>query len=190
MSRESDELGGELLVLARGAIAERLGAPPRTVTEKEALRGPGASFVTLMRNGALRGCIGSLEAHRPLGEDVRCNAVAAAFHDPRFPPLDAGELVELRVEVSLLTPAEPMAFSDEAHAMAQLRPGIDGVIFSRGPHRATFLPQVWESLPAPREFLAQLKRKAGLPATYWGEDVKLARYQVMKWKETSTTAAA
>ena len=147
------------------------------------LHAKGATFVTLTQRGQLRGCIGSLEAWRPLREDVQQNALAAAFRDPRFDPLGAEELPLTRVEVSLLTPAAPLSFTSEADALAQLRPNIDGVIFSAGRHRSTFLPQVWEQLPDPAVFMAHLKQKAGLPATYWGADVRLERYQVQKWKE-------
>ena len=112
--------------------------------------------VTLTQAGSLRGCIGSLEAHRPLGEDVAGNALSAAFRDPRFQPLSVDELTRTRIEVSLLEAAQPFAFSDEADALARLRPGVDGLILHYGQRRATFLPQVWESLPKPRQFLQQL----------------------------------
>jgi hypothetical protein len=98
-------------------------------------------------------------------------------------PLAEGELERTRVEVSLLTPATPMNFSSEEDAIAQMRPGIDGMILEYGMHRGTFLPQVWESLPAPRLFMAHLKQKAGLPADFWSPDLKLSRYEVQKWKE-------
>ena len=149
------------------------------------LKEPGATFVTLMQDGKLRGCIGTLEPQRSLADDVRENAFNAAFRDPRFPPLTSGEWDRTLVEVSLLTAPQPMSFKDEADALAQLRPGIDGVVFSAGFRRSTFLPQVWEQLPEPSQFLANLKTKAGLPADYWGPDVKLERYEVRKWKETS-----
>jgi AmmeMemoRadiSam system protein A len=149
----------------------------------EWLEHPGASFVTLTKGGDLRGCIGSLEAHRPLAEDVRANAVAAAFRDPRFMPLSREEFGDIRVEVSLLSPTEPLAAGSEAEALAALRPGVDGVVFEYAHHRSTFLPQVWEQLPQPAEFLAHLKRKAGLPQDFWAADVRLSRYTVSKWKE-------
>ena len=182
------DLGPILLALARNAIASRLGQPARPVEASHApeLDAPGATFVTLTQHGQLRGCIGSLEAWRPLRQDVQQNALAAAFDDPRFEPLAADELDLTRVEVSLLTPAEPMTFSNEADALAQLRPNIDGVIFSVGSRRSTFLPQVWEQLPNPGLFMAQLKQKAGLPADYWSSGVQLARYTVKKWKEAQT----
>lgn len=179
-----DSLGPTLLQLARHAIARHLGQnPPPPDALPPALLAPGATFVTLTRQGQLRGCIGSLMAHRPLGEDVQQNAVAAAVRDPRFPPLSADELPGIRVEVSLLTAPTPLAFRDEAEALARLRPGIDGVIFHAGPRRSTFLPQVWEQLPTPAVFMAHLKQKAGLPADYWGPEVRLECYQVQKWKE-------
>lgn len=179
-----DPLGFALLTIARNAIEKRFGFEPRTVTPHPELAHPGASFVTLTQNGALRGCIGSLEAHRTLAADVAANAAAAAFHDPRFAPLTSEELPRTRLEVSLLTPAERIDFSDENDAIARLRPGIDGLILTHGSRRATFLPQVWESLSDPRQFVAQLKLKAGLAADFWDEQIALARYGVQKWKET------
>jgi hypothetical protein len=180
---QDTELGNALLALARGAIGERLGLNGSTAAGHEALDRPGATFVTLTQQGQLRGCIGSLEAHRALGHDVRENALAAAFRDPRFTPLATGEFEFTRVEVSLLTSPAPMSFADEADFMAQLRPGIDGIVFQYGRHRSTFLPQVWESLPDPNLFMQQLKRKAGLPPNFWHESVTIARYEVTKWKE-------
>jgi AmmeMemoRadiSam system protein A len=175
--------GPALLVRARNAIAGRLGQQTQAEPAHPALNQPGATFVTLTQNGALRGCIGSLQAHRPLDQDVRANAVAAAVSDPRFPPLKAEELPRTRVEVSLLTAPQPMTFTDEADALRQLRPDIDGIIFIAGQKRSTFLPQVWEQIPDPRQFMAHLKQKAGLPADYWSSDVQLQRYEVRKWKE-------
>ena len=175
--------GPALLVRARNAIAAQLRQATQVEPAHPALGQPGATFVTLTQNGTLRGCIGSLEAHRPLDQDVRANAVAAAFSDPRFPPLTLAELPRTRVEVSLLTVPQPMTFSNEADALRQLRPNIDGVIFSAGIKRSTFLPQVWEQLPDPRQFMARLKQKAGLTADYWSSEVQLQRYEVRKWKE-------
>ncbi len=175
--------GPALLARARNAIAAQLGQATQAEPADPALNQPGATFVTLTQNGALRGCIGSLQAHRPLDQDVRANAVAAAFRDPRFAPLTLAELARTRVEVSLLTAPQPMSFTDEADALRQLRPNVDGIIFSAGPKRSTFLPQVWEQLPEPRVFMAHLKQKAGLPADYWSSEVQLQRYEVQKWKE-------
>lgn len=179
-----DALGTALLTRARNAIAAALGATPHPESGHPALAKPGATFVTLTQRGNLRGCIGSLEAWRPLDEDVRANAQAAAFRDPRFSPLSAAELERTRVEVSLLTPAVPMAFSDEADAIRQVRPGIDGMILECQGRRGTFLPQVWESLPEPNQFFSHLKQKAGFASDFWSSDVKLYRYEVQKWKET------
>src|SRR5690606_26807423 len=149
--------------------------------EHPALARPGATFVTVTQHGNLRGCIGSPEAWRPLDEDVRANAQAAAFRDPRFMPLALDELERTRVEVSLLTPAQAMRFTDEEDAIRQMRPGIDGMIFDCHGRRGTFLPQVWESLPAPRQFLEHLKQKAGFLPDFWSPDLRLHRYEVQKW---------
>ncbi len=175
--------GTTLLKLARSEIASKLGHEVMPFKQANWLTEPGASFVTLTRQGTLRGCIGTLEAHRPLGLDVKENSVAAAFRDPRFMPLTLAEFEEIRVEVSLLSPSEPLVAASEAEALAALRPNVDGVVFEYGHHRSTFLPQVWEQLPDPAEFMAHLKRKAGLPADFWAEQVRLSRYTVSKWKE-------
>ena len=179
-----DPLGFSLLIIARNAIEKHFGEEPRAVTPHPELAHPAATFVTLTQNGALRGCMGSLEAYRSLAADVADNAIAAAFRDPRFPTLVRAELPKTRVEVSLLETPEAMDFTDEFDALARLRPGIDGLILTHGSRRVTFLPQVWESLPDAQSFLAQLKRKAGLPTDFWDEQVQLARYGVQKWKET------
>lgn len=179
----ANEKGRLLTTLARGAIAQALGLDFQRPALPEWLLQPGATFVTLTQGGELRGCIGTLEAHRPLAEDLEHNARAAAFDDPRFPALSEAELPRTRVEVSILSKPEPMRFVDEADALSQLRPGVDGVILEAGWHRATFLPQVWEQLPRPAEFMAHLKRKAGLAIDHWSEDVRLARYTVEKYKE-------
>ncbi len=178
-----DPLGFTLLTIARNAIDKHFGLDVRTVTPHPKLSHPGATFVTLTQNGQLRGCIGSLEAYRPLATDVAENAVAAALRDPRFPPLTNEELDHTQVEVSLLEASETIEFVDEVDAIACLRPGIDGVILTHGSRRATFLPQVWESLPDPQRFMTRLKLKAGLPVNFWDEEITLARYGVQKWKE-------
>jgi AmmeMemoRadiSam system protein A len=184
---EAADLGPALLVRARNAIAGELGQAGLPEADHPALNLPGATFVTLTQNGQLRGCIGSLEPHRALDQDVRANAVAAAFRDPRFPPLTLAELPHTRVEVSLLSAPEPMSFTDEADVLRQLRPNIDGIILIAGRNgqlgRSTFLPQVWEQLPDPRLFMAHLKQKAGLPPDWWSAEVQLQRYEVRKWKE-------
>ena len=176
-------VGAALLAQARGAIAAEIGLASTAAPELAEMRAPAACFVTLTKGGELRGCIGSLEARRSMGDDVRANARAAATRDPRFPPLTREEFAQVRLEVSLLTAPEAMVAASEEDALRQLRPGIDGLIFAVGNKRSTFLPQVWESLPEPRQFLAQLKLKAGLPADFWSPEVKLWRYEVEKWKE-------
>ncbi len=178
------ERGTILIRLARDAIAERFGAPPlRPAPDGPWLLEPGASFVTLTQDGDLRGCIGSLVAYRPLRDDVRANAVAAAFGDSRFEPLQESEWPDTSVEVSLLSRLQPLAFEDEGAALSQLRPGIDGVVFEYAHYRSTFLPQVWEQLTTAQAFMTQLKRKAGLPGNFWSPEVRLSRYTVDKWKE-------
>ena len=178
-----DEAGAVLLPIARAAIAAKLGIEHAAAAEAEWLRAGGASFVTLTREAKLRGCIGSLRAARALLDDVRHNAVAAAFHDPRFKPLSREEYATIAVEVSVLSPLAPMQFRDEREALEQLRAGIDGLVFEYGHHRSTFLPQVWEAYPEPAEFLGHLKYKAGLPPDFWDAEVKLSRYVVTKWRE-------
>lgn len=180
----TEERGQLLVRLARAAIAREFGIATPSLAHPDWLDAPGAVFVTLTESGRLRGCIGSLEAHRPLGMDVEHNARAAAFSDPRFPPLRPEELDRVRVEVSLLSPAVPMQFKDESDALAQLRPGVDGVILEYGRYRATFLPQVWEQLPQPDVFMAHLKQKAGLSGDFWQQALRLSRYGVDKFKET------
>lgn len=180
----SADHGAILLPIARSAISIALGQPLTAHEDAPWLREFGASFVTLTQHGDLRGCIGTLEAHRPLLEDVKSNAIAAAFRDPRFPPLQASELLYTRVEVSLLSPSEAIRFESEDDALRQLRPDVDGVILEYGHYRSTFLPQVWEQLPDPDTFLAHLKRKAGLAANFWSDELRLSRYTVSKWKES------
>ena len=140
-----------------------------------------ATFVTLTRDGALRGCMGSLAAIRPLGEDVAANARAAAFQDPRFPKLKREEWPHCRVEVSLLSAPKPIAFGDEAELLAQIRAGEDGLVLECDGKRATYLPQVWENLPDKRKFLDELIKKAGLPADTRLGRCKVSRYRVMKF---------
>jgi AmmeMemoRadiSam system protein B/AmmeMemoRadiSam system protein A len=181
-----EDAGRTLVGIARGAIGHRLGqaAEPPRVDRPAWLAQPGATFVTLTMGGTLRGCIGSLQAHRPLGVDVAANAENAAFRDPRFAPLAAHEWPRIEAEVSLLTVPEVVPFSDEVDLLVKLRPGVDGVILEQGARRGTFLPQVWESLPDRRRFIEELKRKAGLPADTRLVHCKVWRYQVMKWRES------
>jgi AmmeMemoRadiSam system protein A len=180
------DAGAVLLPLARAAIAAKVGIEHRASADAEWLRTTGASFVTLTQQARLRGCIGTLRAARTLLEDVRHNAVAAAFSDPRFKPLTKDEYAAISVEVSVLSPLVPMHFSDERDALAQLRAGIDGLVFEYGHHRSTFLPQVWDIYRDAAEFVAHLKHKAGLPPDFWDAEVKLARYVVTKWREADS----
>lgn len=188
----STEHGKVLLPMARSAIARAVGlagAPAHPAATAPWLQAPGASFVTLTQQGHLRGCIGTLEAHRPLHQDVAANAVAAALRDPRFAPLQAHELAQTDLEVSLLSVREALVFRTEDEALAQLRPGVDGVVFECDRFRSTFLPQVWEQLPDVARFMAHLKRKAGLPPDFWSAQVRLERYTVTQWKEADVPVA-
>ncbi|MBB5018057.1 hypothetical protein HNQ59_001342 [Chitinivorax tropicus] len=178
-----ERLGTLLLALAREAIVSQLGQSAIKKPDTQALSRPGACFITLKRQGALRGCMGSLEAHQSLAEDIIHNAVAAALHDPRFPPVSIEELGETTIEVSVLTAPEPVTVANEAELLAMLRPGVDGVTLRCGCRQATFLPQVWEQLPAPTAFIQQLKRKAGWSADFWSPDMIVTRYQVQKFTE-------
>ncbi|MGE5337153.1 MAG: AmmeMemoRadiSam system protein B [Gemmatimonadota bacterium] len=182
-STTNELMRGALLTLARGAIARQLGLAAAPRTTAAFLRARGASFVTLRTGGALRGCIGSLEARRPLGEDVEHNARAAAFSDPRFEPLEAAEFEQIRVEVSVLSAPQPMEASGLDDLQRRLRPHVDGLILRYGDRRATFLPQVWDALPDAGDFVGQLQRKAGLPVGFWHADLQVSRYTVEKYVE-------
>lgn len=178
------DAGRVLLPLARSAIAAQLlGLGQAAQDDRPWLQQQGACFITVRRDDKLRGCIGTLRAHRALAEDVKANAVAAAFRDPRFAPLDAGELAAIALEISVLSALESMSFADEPDALRQLRAGVDGVVFEYGHHTSTFLPQVWKDIMEPAEFLAHLKYKAGLPPDFWDREVRLSRYTVFKWRE-------
>ena len=177
------EAGRTLIGIARGSIANALGlsSVPAKRNHQPWLLQPGASFVTLTRNGELRGCIGSLTATRPIGEDVAANARAAAFQDPRFPKLKRDEWPLCRLEVSLLCAPKPILFADEAELLAQIGVGEDGLILECDAKRATYLPQVWEVLSDKRQFLDELKKKAGLPPETRLARCKLWRYRVRKF---------
>jgi AmmeMemoRadiSam system protein A len=178
------DAGATLLPLARAAIATALGVQHASANGEAAwLQAPGACFVTLTQHGQLRGCIGTLEARRSLLADAQANAIAAALRDPRFAPLSTQELDTIQVEVSVLSAVHAFSFRSEADALDQLRPGEDGVVLECDGRRATFLPQVWEQLPDRSVFLAHLKHKAGLPADFWSDEVRLYRYTVSKWVE-------
>ena len=177
-------LDGDRLVLldaARRAIGHGLESR-RTLTVDAAefsplLQEPRACFVTLKKSGELRGCMGCLEATLPLVQAVAHYAHQAAFHDPRFPALDSSELADVSISISVLSSPLPIEFTSEADLLAQLQPGIDGVILSEGRRTATLLPQVWEHVAEPRVFVGHLKRKAGLAENYWSSTLKFERYR-------------
>ena len=186
------EQGRILLALARKTIAEELGRtadPDHSWSLAEALKDKAfsrrlATFVTLHLDGQLRGCIGTLTACEAVAENVRRNAINAAFQDPRFTPLAAAELAKIDIEVSVLTAPQPLAYGNGAYLPGCLRPGIDGVIIRKGLVAATFLPQVWDQLPHPEDFLARLCQKAGLPSRAWQDnDLEVSIYQVQYFSE-------
>lgn len=144
----------------------------------EPLQQKRATFVTLNINQQLRGCIGTLSPYRALVDDIAHNAYAAAFSDPRFPALSQAEFTQLDYHLSILSETKPMTFNSEADLLAQIRPGIDGLILSDNNQQGTFLPSVWEQLPTAQEFLQHLKRKAGLPMDYWSNSLQVSRYTV------------
>jgi AmmeMemoRadiSam system protein A len=171
------EAASTLARYARGCIREALGGAPVPPPQGGVYDEPGATFVSLHApGGRLQGCIGTLEPHQSLVEDVAHNARAAAFHDPRGRHLRLDDVERLEVEVSLLGPLERVAVTDEASACAALRPGTDGVVLAWGGRRATFIPQMWHHFADARALLAELKQKAGLPADFWAPDVELWRY--------------
>jgi len=183
------DLGSAVLRLARSAIAEKLGLGTLDPMSHASLEQPSATFVTVTVARELRGCVGSLQAVRTLREDVRANAVAAAFRDPRFAPLETSEFAAASLEVSLLSGEERIEITSEQELLTRLRPGIDGVILQYGSHRATLLPQVWERLNDPREFMTALKLKAGLAEDFWSVGVQVSRYGVTTWKEPEPALA-
>ncbi len=182
------QLGAALLVRARNAIARALGCPLAPEPWHPALRAPGATFVTLTLAGALRGCVGALQAHLPLERDVRLRAHAAAFEDPRFAPVQRAEYDALELEVSLIGPIEPIDAADLADATDRLRPHVDGVVLAWRERRATFLPQVWEQIGEREAFVEALARKAGVGAFANAGEIRLSRYRVDKWREIDLAA--
>jgi AmmeMemoRadiSam system protein A len=181
----------ELLALARASIDSALArsrASGDLIPFTAALLSPAltvrrSSFVTLRRNEELRGCCGTLDAPRPLAEDVWRNAWAAAFNDYRFPALTATEWPQISVHLSLLTVPEPVDVTTEEQLLALLRPSIDGLILESDTGRATFLPAVWEQIPDPVQFVRHLKMKAGWSATYWSDRVRCSRYTTESFGE-------
>lgn len=188
----SPDEGQCLVRLVRAVIADQLKRPlpdderhsVETALQAPIFARPSGAFVTLKKKGHLRGCIGTLASSDTLRENVRRNAANAAFHDPRFPPLEAQELDQIVIEVSVLTPPAPLTYSDGDDLIGRLRPDIDGVILRKGAASATFLPQVWKQLPRCQDFLSHLCLKAGLPAQAW-RDVPLdvETYQVQYFEE-------
>lgn len=177
----------QMIGLARSSIRHGLAAgealPVSTPDFPAGLRQVLASFVTLRIEADLRGCIGTVLASRPLAEDLSHNAFMAAFRDPRFDPLAAAELGALRVEISVLGPPAPLAFESEDALLAMLVPGSDGLILEIGDRRGLFLPQVWESLPEPTDFLRHLKEKTGLPDTPLAAGIRAQRFFVARFAE-------
>lgn len=178
-----------LLRAARQSLESKIRGerhPPLTAPELESprLQADGACFVTLTQNGELRGCIGSIKASRPLIEDVREHVIDAALSDPRFPPVHTAELAELQIEISRLTPPTPLEYNDPEDLLSKLRPGVDGVVLKDGFRRATFLPQVWEKLPDPRDFLSHLCQKMGASPRLWErKKLEVLIYQVEEFHE-------
>lgn len=171
-----------LLDLARDSVRHRLHCGTNYDVEvtqyPPSLQHKQSSFVTLQLDGRLRGCIGSLSALRALVEDVASNAAAAAFEDPRFAPLSAGEFEQLEFHISVLSSPRPLPFHSRSELARALRPGIDGVVLEENGQRATFLPAVWEQLPDPELFLAHLRTKAGLDSLGWSEHTRVSLYTV------------
>jgi AmmeMemoRadiSam system protein A len=183
------DLGRAVLALARSAIAERLSLGTLETFEDASLDEPRASFVTLKLAEQLRGCVGSVERRRALRDDVCVNAVAAAFGDPRFAPLQARELAQISIEVSLLSAEERIEVASEEELIARLRPGVDGLMLEYGRRRGTLLPQVWQDLQDPRAFVAAVKLKAGLPEDFWSPGMLVSRYAVTTWAEHGSEIA-
>lgn len=166
------DLAGESI--KKGLCGETLSV--RVTDYPEPLQALRATFVTLHVDARLRGCIGTLEARQTLVQDVASNAYSAAFRDPRFSALTWPEYERLDIHISVLSLPEPIRFFTEDELLAQLRPRVDGLIIEEGYNRGTFLPSVWEQLPDPREFLRQLKHKAGLSPDYWSSRIRVQRY--------------
>ena len=187
-----DEKGEILLDIAGEAVRRAVlgvedDGPPRA---EPWLHEPGATFVTLRKEETLRGCLGTLAARRPLLEDLRSNARAVVARDPRFPPVRERELPDLSLEVSLLSPLVAVPCRTEAEALRELRMNPCGWVLDYQGARGTFLPQVWEMLPRPRDFWARLKEKAGLREDFWDPKIQLWRYSVAKWVREKNAVSA
>lgn len=169
---------------AREVLRAALGGPPAERPRGGVFEEPGAVFVTLRwPDGSLQGCIGTLEPRSALADAVKDSAKSAAFHDPRGQRLSLEEVDDLFVEVSVLSPLEPIDFTDEPSAQAALRPGIDGVVLRCHGRQGTFLPQMWPRLGDSATFLNELKRKAGFSSRFWSPDVELFRYTVQAFTD-------
>ncbi len=182
-----DDEKKQLLDIARRSIESGLsGGPAINVDEQqlnEQLAAEGASFVTLTQNDQLRGCMGNLQASEALAQSVANTAYNAAFRDPRFPPLSADERDQTNIDISILSPMEPMAVSSRADLLAKLQPGSDGLMIEDGRHRSTFLPKVWESLKNPEDFVSHLMIKAGLSAKHWSDTIRVFRYHTLSFHD-------
>ncbi len=188
----NEKQGRVLVQLARQTIMEKLGAKPdpvaadsvREALDDDQLQVRRGTFVTLKMDNQLRGCIGTLSATESITDSIKNNAVNAAFNDFRFSPLTGKELDRVEVEISILTEPQPLEYVDGDDLIALLRPNVDGVILRKGAASATFLPQVWEQLPRPEDFLSHLCQKAGLASTAWQDDaLQVSTYQVQYFEE-------
>lgn len=175
---ERKTLRAVALTSIRHGLAEGRPLEPDSYPRDHPFSRPGAVFVTLHLNGELRGCVGSFEARRSLILDVTRNAYSAAFSDFRFPPVTEAEVDALEIHISLLSPLEPLPVANRADLLTAIRPGKDGLLLEDLTHRATFLPQVWESLPDPADFTRELFLKAGLSGDHWSDTVRFHRYSV------------
>jgi uncharacterized protein len=177
-----------LLRLARQALTEAVNRQKSSQIDLKNLpphlQERGATFVTLTKQGNLRGCIGTLEPYLPLAEDVCEHAIAAGLEDFRFPPVQASEIKEITIEISRLTPSQPLEYEGPVDLLDKLRPGLDGVVLVDGFHRATFLPQVWEKLPDKATFLEHLCQKMGVTADLWRrKKLQVLTYQVEEFHD-------
>ena len=176
-----------MLDIAHRSIAAGLDGAKMPSLDAEGMRGVLAtqrdSFVTLTRNGELRGCIGVIESPRPLAQNTADCAFNAAFRDRRFTPLSPAEAGQIRIEVSVLSETEPIVIRDREDLLQQLQPGVDGLLMEDGRYRSVFLPQVWEKLGTAQEFLEHLLSKAGLPGDYWSATIRFSRFHITSFSE-------
>lgn len=181
------EEGRQLLDIARRSIDAGLDGASMPSLGAEGMQGALAtqrgSFVTLTRNGELRGCMGVIESPSPLAQNTADCAFSAAFRDRRFTPLTPAEAGQVRIEVSVLSDMEPFVVRDREDLLQQLQPGVDGLLMEDGRYRAIFLPQVWEKLGSAQEFLEHLLSKAGLPGDYWSATICYSRFHITSFSE-------